>query len=111
LGWSGTYVNWTFKSIASYLKFRSVIPLPQSIIQLLNPYFVLHQSSVLTLISTALHQDFTAFVVMLAVLHEIRHLWSLWDVLMPWGIVMWWRILLCRCSFVSFEVVFWCWIL
>jgi len=53
------------------------MPPPQSIIQLLNPYFVLHQSSVLTLISTALHQDFTAFVVMLAVLHEIRHFWSL----------------------------------
>jgi hypothetical protein len=33
---------------------------------------LLKQSSVLTLISTALHQDFTAFVVMLAVVHEIE---------------------------------------
>jgi len=66
-----TGISWTFKSIASYLKFISVMFPSPLIIQSLNPYFVLHHSSVLTLISTALHKDFTAFVVMLTVLREI----------------------------------------
>lgn len=74
-----TGISWTFKSIALYLKFRSVMFPSPSIIKSLNPYFVLHQSSVLTLISTALHQHFTAFVVMLAVLREIRCFRSLWN--------------------------------
>jgi hypothetical protein len=85
-----TGISWTFKSIALYLKFRSLMFPSPSLIQSLNSYFVLHQSSVLTLISTALHQDFTPFVVvMLAVLREIRCFWNLWNMFSCHRTLLW----------------------